>query len=66
MPREYLYPRGIEPIGADVPEAAHALAAYEALADVDIIHDHTVLGPLLAAQRGISRPPVPAHHSSTW
>lgn len=58
VPREYLYPQGIEPIGADVPEAAHALAAYEALADVDVIHDHTVLGPLLAAQRGIARPPV--------
>ena len=35
------------------------LAAYEALAgDVDIIHDHTDLGPLLAGRRGIARPPV--------
>jgi glycosyltransferase involved in cell wall biosynthesis len=58
VPREYLYRRGVEPLGADVPEAAHVLAAYEALADVDIIHDHTVLGPLLAARRGIRRPPV--------
>ena len=35
------------------------LAAYPALAgDVDIIHDHTGLGPLLAGQRGIARQPV--------
>src|ERR1035437_7773521 len=58
VPREYLYQSGIEPMGADVPEAAHALAAYEAFADCDIIHDHTALGPLLASQHGIRRPPV--------
>ena len=45
-------------MGADVPEAAHVLAAYQALADVDIIHDHTILGPLLAGRRRIRRPPV--------
>lgn len=56
--RQWLYPAGVEPIGADLPEAAHALAAYEALADCDIIHDHTTLGPLLAARRGLRRPPV--------
>jgi len=48
VPLKYLYPAGIEPMDADVPEAAHVLAAYEALADVDIIHDHTALGPLVA------------------
>ena len=56
--REHLYLAGVEPMGAGVPEAAHVLAAYEALADCDVIHDHTVLGPLLAAQHGIGRPPV--------
>jgi glycosyltransferase involved in cell wall biosynthesis len=56
--REWLYPTGVEPIGADLPEAAHVLAAYEELADTDIIHDHTSLGPLLAARRGLRRPPV--------
>src|ERR1017187_8701582 len=49
VPREYLYQSGIEPMDADVPEAAHALAAYEAFADCDTIHDHTALGPLLAS-----------------
>lgn len=36
-------------IGAAVPELRHALAAYRSLDDCDVIHDHTVAGPLLAA-----------------
>lgn len=43
-------------IGAAVPELRHALAAYRALGDCDVIHDHTVAGPLLAAG---ARPGVP-------
>lgn len=35
-------------IGAAVPELRHALAAYEAVQDYDIVHDHTVVGPFLA------------------
>jgi glycosyltransferase involved in cell wall biosynthesis len=58
VPREYLYQEPAEPIGETVPEAAHVLAAYEALDDVDLIHDHTVLGPLLAGRAGMRRPPV--------
>ncbi|MGH4011846.1 MAG: glycosyltransferase family 4 protein [Pseudonocardiaceae bacterium] len=53
-----LYPTAVEPMGASAPEAAHVLAAYQELSDVDIIHDHTVLGPLLAARREPGRPPV--------
>ncbi len=58
VPREYLYSAPAEPIGLDVPEAAHVLAAYEALADTDLIHDHTMLGPLLASSMRMPRPPV--------
>lgn len=47
-----------EPIGMSVPEAAHVLAAYKALDGVDIVHDHTVLGPLIAGRSGFSRVPV--------
>ena len=36
-------------IGNVVLELRQALAGYEALADCDIIHDHTVAGPLLVA-----------------
>ena len=61
--RDYLYPAGVVPIGTSIEEAAHVLAAYEALADVDIIHDHTVLGPLLAARsRAVGPPVVTTHH----
>ncbi|GAA3517937.1 glycosyltransferase [Nocardioides daeguensis] len=56
--RSHLFDAPVEPLGQTVPEAAHVLAAYEALADVDIIHDHTVLGPLLAPPPGRGRPPV--------
>ena len=58
VPRQWLYRSPAEPIGAIAPEAAHVLAAYDTLADTDIIHDHTELGPLLAGRRGIARQPV--------
>jgi glycosyltransferase involved in cell wall biosynthesis len=58
VPREYLYPTGPEPMGDGIAEAAHVLAAYEAFADADIVHDHTLLGPLLAGNRGPHRPPA--------
>jgi glycosyltransferase involved in cell wall biosynthesis len=46
------------PLGDSVAEAAHVLAAYEALADVDVIHDHTVLGPLLGPRGRRHRTPL--------
>lgn len=50
-------------IGTSVEEAAHVLAAYDALShDVDVIHDHTVLGPLLGAVAHPARPPVVVTH----
>jgi len=64
--RDYLYPAAIVPMGSSVEEAAHVIAAYEAFGDVDLIHDHTVLGPLLGpllgAQGGPNRPPVVTTH----
>ncbi|MFI5783302.1 glycosyltransferase family 4 protein [Nocardia sp. NPDC051570] len=54
--REHLYEYAFSPIGITVPEAAHVLAAYEALTDVDIIHDHTALGPLIGPH--LDGPPV--------
>lgn len=42
-----------------VQEAAHVLAAYAALDDVDLIHDHSALGALIAGARdGQQHPPV--------
>ena len=53
-----LFDDAVEPLGQTVPEVAHVLAAYEELQDVDIIHDHTVLGPLVATRYGVGGPPV--------
>ncbi|MHB8221140.1 MAG: glycosyltransferase family 4 protein [Acidimicrobiales bacterium] len=52
VPRRWVLPEaeGMR-IGMAVPELRHVIAAYDALAVCDIIHDHTLAGPLLAAAR---------------
>ncbi|WP_199433725.1 glycosyltransferase family 4 protein [Qaidamihabitans albus] len=60
--RRSLYPVAAEPMGDSLLEAAHVLAAYEELSDADIIHDHTMLGPLLATHRRLGSPPVVTTH----
>jgi glycosyltransferase involved in cell wall biosynthesis len=60
VPTEYLYAHPVSPIGLTVQETAHVLAAYEALADVDLIHDHTTIGPIVAGMKGMRTPPVVA------
>ena len=37
-------------IGLAVPELRHVIAAYDDLTAVDVIHDHTLFGPLYAGQ----------------
>ena len=49
-------------IGAAVPELRHVIGAYHALADCDVIHDHTLAGPLLAAARSDLPPVVTTVH----
>lgn len=56
--RAHLFQHPVVPMGAGVEEAAHVLAAYESLDDVDVIHDHTILGPLLSLRAGVTRHPV--------
>ena len=53
VPKAWRFPQVVSPMGAAVPEAAHVLDAYDALADADVIHDHTMLGPLLSAGRAL-------------
>lgn len=48
--RAFLFEHAVQPTGTSVAEAAHVLAAYEELADCDVIHDHTVVGPLTWAR----------------
>lgn len=48
-----------ERMGSSVPELRHVLAAYEELnGRVDVIHDHTLIGPVLACEPGITDVPV--------
>ncbi len=53
-------------MGDSTEEAAHVLAGYEALTDVDIIHDHTVLGPLVSGLRRPAGPPVVLTHHARF
>ncbi|HEX5511097.1 MAG TPA: glycosyltransferase family 4 protein [Actinomycetales bacterium] len=48
--RRWHYERSRAPMGQVDTELVHVLAAYEALADCDVIHDHTLSGPLVAAR----------------
>ena len=61
VPRRWLleHAEGMR-IGSCVPELQHCLAAYDAMADagVDVIHDHTMAGPVLAATGAVTRVPV--------
>lgn len=54
----FLFPEPVQPLGQSILESAHVLAAYESLGDVDVIHDHTMLGPLLSRRAGQHTPPV--------
>lgn len=54
VPRRWVYEQAQEPMGADMTEARHLVRAYQALADRDVIHDHTLLGPFF----GTGNPPV--------
>jgi glycosyltransferase involved in cell wall biosynthesis len=64
VPMSHLYETAPGSIGTTVEEAAHVLAAYEAMGDVDVIHDHTVLGPLLAPRPGRGTPVLSTHHGA--
>jgi glycosyltransferase involved in cell wall biosynthesis len=57
VPSSWRYVRAM-PMENSMIEAAHALSAYDALDDMDVVHDHTVLGPLLARRRRRGRQPV--------
>jgi glycosyltransferase involved in cell wall biosynthesis len=62
VPRQHVYAEPPAPMGTTMPELRHALAAYDALRDCDVIHDHTLAGPLVAA-RHTAGPVVVTTHS---
>lgn len=49
VPRQWHLPEAeTHRIGMSVPELRHVMAAYDAVGDADIVHDHTVAGPVYA------------------
>ena len=64
VPRDWYYQAAVAQIGTTVPESAHVLAAYRELRDVEVIHDHTVLGPLIAGRFPNLPPIVATNHGS--
>ena len=65
-----LFARGQDDMGLALPEAAHVIAAYDQLRDCDVIHDHTLLGPLLGpvtnGVAGSDHPPVVVTHHNPF
>ncbi|MGP8058617.1 MAG: glycosyltransferase family 4 protein [Acidimicrobiales bacterium] len=63
VPRRWILPEaeGMR-IGMAVPELRHVIGAYDSLVDCDIVHDHTLAGPLLAAARSTPFPVVTTVH----
>lgn len=64
--RSCLFPHPATPMGLTVDEVAHVLAAYEQLEDVDVIHDHTTVGMLLAGERPGRRQVLLTTHHGTF
>ncbi len=60
--RRSYWDEAVEPMGAILPETSHVLAAYAALGDCDVIHDHTLIGPLLTDRHGLV-PIVTTNHA---
>lgn len=55
--RRWVHPQALGITGEIVAELHHVQAAYDELAGVDVIHDHTLLGPMWSAV-GPGGPPV--------
>lgn len=61
--RHWLHPRAVGTTGTSLDELGHVQAAYAELAGCDVIHDHTLLGPLWAIADDVSAPVVVTNHA---
>jgi glycosyltransferase involved in cell wall biosynthesis len=59
--RRSYWPEGVTPMGSILGETSHVLAAYDALAGCDVVHDHTLIGPLLTTRHSV--PVVTTNHA---
>lgn len=62
--RSWAHPAAVGTTGGMIDELAHVELAYTALAGCDVIHDHTLLGPLWAAADGIDIPVATTAHGT--
>jgi glycosyltransferase involved in cell wall biosynthesis len=63
LERRWLYPAALGTTADPSMELAHVERAYEELADVDVIHDHTLTGPTLLDLSAVPMPVVTTAHS---
>jgi glycosyltransferase involved in cell wall biosynthesis len=56
--RSWIFQNAVEDLNNSMYEAIHVEAAYRSLAHVDIIHDHTTIGPLLGSHAAPAGVPV--------
>jgi glycosyltransferase involved in cell wall biosynthesis len=62
VPRRWLYPRALTTTAPVNDELAHVARAYAELEGVDIVHDHTMAGPIWAADLSLPVPIVTTNH----
>jgi glycosyltransferase involved in cell wall biosynthesis len=60
--RRHVLPVAVGTTGSMIDELIHVEAAYGQLAGCDVIHDHTLMGPLWAIANGVSTPVVTTAH----
>jgi glycosyltransferase involved in cell wall biosynthesis len=62
--RSVLPRRATHAIGLGATELAHVIEAYEELTDVDLIHDHTLAGPVCGPLLAPGPPVIVTHHGT--
>jgi glycosyltransferase involved in cell wall biosynthesis len=60
--RRWCYPKALGTLADVSTERAHVALAYRELAGMDVIHDHTLTGPLWASEHGCGMPVVTTAH----
>lgn len=60
----WTFPEALGTTEGLLPELEQVESAYDALGDVDLIHDHTVLGPLWALSAGVDKPLATTAHGA--
>lgn len=58
VPRSWIFPEAVDAIENSALESIHVEAAYRKFADVDVIHDHTIIGPIFGSHAAAPGVPV--------